>query len=334
MGRNSSVDQEILETVFEYAHDAICVVDLDTDEIIECNPAATDLFGYSREELLSMSASDLHTHNFAEYQEFTDTVNKEGSAWTNELTCYAKHGEEIPSEISATVVEVQGQTCLISVIRDISDRREREEQLQRENQRLETFAQIVSHDLRNPLNVVAGHLELVERDCESEAFEPIESALDRAFDIIDDTMVLAKQGQEVEDPESVQLASMVEQCWEGVKTKGVNLRLDGDREVIADPDRLQHLFENLFRNAVEHGGDDVTITVGTLPDGFYIADSGPGIPAEDRNQIFELGYTTADEGTGFGLTIVQQMAHAHGWSVDVTDSTTGGARFEITGIPD
>jgi nitrogen fixation/metabolism regulation signal transduction histidine kinase len=73
----------------------------------------------------------------------------------------------------------------------------------------------------------------------------------------------------------------------------------------------------------------VTIRVGTFSEGFYVADDGPGIPADDRETVFEQGYTTADEGTGLGLAIVDRIADGHGWEVTVTDSETGGARFEV-----
>ncbi len=110
------------------------------------------------------------------------------------------------------------------------------------------------------------------------------------------------------------------------------------------------MFENLFRNSVEHGStssrtesDDsvehgrcadgaapVTVSVGTTDDGFYVADDGVGIPPEERDDVFERGYTTSDTGTGFGLAIVVEVAQAHGWSVSVTESEDGGARFEFT----
>jgi signal transduction histidine kinase len=76
----------------------------------------------------------------------------------------------------------------------------------------------------------------------------------------------------------------------------------------------------------------VTITVGTLPDGFYVADDGPGIPESDRERIFEAGYSTNRNGTDLGLVIVRDAVEAHGWELAVTESETGGARFEMTGI--
>ena len=91
---------------------------------------------------------------------------------------------------------------------------------------------------------------------------------------------------------------------------------------------------NPFRNAIEHGGSDVALEVGALPDhrGFYVEDTGPGIPKEDQKQVLEPGYTTADDGTGFGLAIVKEIVEAHGWEIRVTDGTDGGACFEISGV--
>jgi signal transduction histidine kinase len=92
------------------------------------------------------------------------------------------------------------------------------------------------------------------------------------------------------------------------------------------------VFENLFRNAVEHAGDDVTITVGTLDGGFYVDDDGPGIPEDERDRVFEAGYSTGEAGTGFGLSIVRDVVEAHGWDIRVVEGADGGARFEITGV--
>jgi signal transduction histidine kinase len=103
-------------------------------------------------------------------------------------------------------------------------------------------------------------------------------------------------------------------------------------EIKADDDRLRQLLENLLRNAIEHGGRDVTVTVGTLDNGMYIEDTGPGIPEEQREDVFAAGYSSGENGTGFGLSIVKQIVNAHGWNVTVTESADGGARFEITGV--
>lgn len=108
----------------------------------------------------------------------------------------------------------------------------------------------------------------------------------------------------------------------------------------ADYDRLLHIFENLFRNAVEHNDPPIAVRVGMLGQppsetdstGLVVEDDGSGVPADDPEQIFEQGYTTRDQGTGLGLSIVQEIAEAHGWSITVTEGEDGGVRVEITGI--
>jgi PAS domain S-box-containing protein len=214
--------------------------------------------------------------------------------------------------------------------------RERTEELERQNQRLEEFATIVSHDLRAPLNVAEGRLELARTDCDSDHLDDVGDALDRMDTLIEDTLTLAREGQMVTERESVEVADIVDRCWERVASPNADLSIDDEFAVCADPDRLQQVFENLFRNAVEHGSTDtaagVSVRVGELADGFYVADDGPGVPEDEREDVFERGYTTSDDGTGFGLAIVHEIASAHGWDVAVTDSEDGGARFEITGV--
>ena len=102
--------------------------------------------------------------------------------------------------------------------------------------------------------------------------------------------------------------------------------------VDADVDRLTQLFENLFRNAVEHGGPDVSVLVDTCEGGFFVADNGPGIPAEKRAEVFKQGVTGSETGTGYGLSIVTDIVEGHGWGIEVGESDAGGARFEVTGI--
>jgi PAS domain S-box-containing protein len=211
----------------------------------------------------------------------------------------------------------------------VQDRRE----LEHQNERLEEFTSVVSHDLRNPLNVAQARATMLQDRCDDESWEHLDktvTALERMESIIEDTLALARQGDTVAEMAPIPITSLVEQCWEGVETAGATLEIADEFTVRGDRERLRHIFENLFRNAVEHGGDHVTVRVGrTGEDRFYVEDTGPGIPAGDRETVFEAGHTTATGGTGFGLTIVKPIAEAHGWEVSVTDGRDGGARFEF-----
>ncbi|WP_244605432.1 sensor histidine kinase [Halorhabdus rudnickae] len=145
-------------------------------------------------------------------------------------------------------------------------------------------------------------------------------------------LTLARQGQQVSDMEPIDLGSFVETCWAKVETATATVVADIDTTIQADPSRVGQLLENLMRNAVEHGSEDVTVRVGPLPDGFYVEDDGPGIPKDKRENVFEPGYSESQGGTGFGLAIVRQIAYAHNWEVQVTESPDGGARFEFARV--
>ena len=210
--------------------------------------------------------------------------------------------------------------------------REREQELTRQNERLKRFAGVVSHDLRNPLNVAQGRVELAREETEIAHLEDAAEALDRSQTLIDDLLTLAREGETTGEREPVALPDLLEACWATVETGEATLRVGTDRTVSADESRLRQLFENLIRNAVEHGSETVTVTVGELEDGFYVEDDGPGVPETERERVFEPGHSTSENGTGFGLAIVRETAKAHGWAVRVTEGSAGGARFEITGV--
>jgi len=243
--------------------------------------------------------------------------------------------------------DVELAELLVTHTASTLDRIERERELQRQNERLESFVSVVSHDLRNPLTVLTGALELAERTGDPEHFERGKRARDRMEQLIEDLLTFARQGESVEDPTPVDVAEVAEASWDAVATAGATLEVHADLELRCHEGRFRELLENLFRNAVEHGstsppsqapedavehgGEQVSVTVGELPDheGFYVADDGPGIPPERRSEVFESGVSTSDDGTGFGLSIVDQIATAHDWEITVTESDAGGARFEV-----
>lgn len=244
------------------------------------------------------------------------------------------------------------QLGLLLVLSDVTDEERYRRQLEAQNDRLEEFTGMVSHDLRNPLNVAQGNSEIIHELLESaktdNGYEPLSdetfdsvvtsaktlsNTLDRMERLIDDLLVLARQGQAIDNCEMVSLAAIADNCWGMVDHKNASLVVADDFTFESDPERLQQFFENLFRNAIEHGGDDVTIKIGSLDgEGFYVEDDGPGIPNEKREVIFDSGFTTNRDGTGFGLAIVKEIVEAHGWTIIVTDSDEGGARFEVTNI--
>ena len=208
---------------------------------------------------------------------------------------------------------------------------QKKQQLEEQNEQLDEFVSVVSHDLRNPIQVVSTTVELAAETGDDEYFERCQRATARMEQLLDDLLALAREQSRELEREPIEVAELVSRCWNTVETADAELDIDTDQVVEADRGRLKQLVENLVGNAIEHAGTDVTVTIGELPreDGFYIADDGPGIPEADREDIFEYGYSNQPNGTGFGLTIVQQVVEDHGWDVRVTESERGGARFEI-----
>jgi len=246
-----------------------------------------------------------------------------------------KHGvfQATHTEVNAFSKEDQALAeLLISHTEQAIDRIERERELTEQKDRLDEFASLISHDLRNPLNVAALRLDLARQQQENPHLADVEQALSRMERLIEDLLVLARQGEAVGEQQPVQLQEVITECWHNVDTARGSLDCNLSGEIQADRSRLASVLENLFRNALEHGSDDVTVTVGPLPDGFYIADDGPGITPDERERVFESGYSTTSDGTGFGLAIVREVVEAHGWEITVTESDEGGARFEITGV--
>jgi signal transduction histidine kinase len=150
---------------------------------------------------------------------------------------------------------------------------------------------------------------------------------------VDDTLTLARQGATVSETEPIDVDPFLRKCWGMIEPGTARLEVADAVTIRGDRDRLRHVFENLFRNAVEHGGDDVTVWVGRAgEDTVFVEDDGAGIPPDDREAVFEPGHTSVVGGTGFGLTIVRRIVRAHGWAVTITEGSEGGARFEITDV--
>jgi len=208
-----------------------------------------------------------------------------------------------------------------------------EAELERQNERLEEFAGVVSHDLRNPLNAASGYLELAREGGHEGAFDRVADALGRMEALVDDLLALAKQGEAVDALETVSLEAVVDEAWATAGAERATLDVSGELGTVdCDRSRLRQLFENLLRNAVEHAEPAVTVTIRRTEDGFLVEDDGPGVPADERTAVFEAGHTTNAEGTGFGLNIVRTIAQAHGWSVTLEEGTEGGARFVFAGV--
>lgn len=198
--------------------------------------------------------------------------------------------------------------------------------------RLDRVSRMLRHDFASPITVARGSLDLAEETGEPAHFDRTRQALERIEGLVATIELLADADERVEEVDAVELGEVARDAWTTVDADDATLEVASNRIVIADRRAFQELFANLFTNAVEHGGRSATVRVGANPEGFFVEDDGPGIPEGDRQRIFDWGVSDRGGHRGIGLHIVEEIAIAHGWSIDVTDGEAGGARFVFSGV--
>lgn len=321
------------DALFRYAPDLVDIHNGD-GELIKANQRLCDILDYSKDELLEMRVWEIDKNiTETEVREMWDGM-EHGDVHQLETEYQCRDGSTISVEVRIVKVKIIDEDRFLAIARDVSEEKAYREQLEARNESLRKFSNIVSHDLRNPLNVAQGRLQLAQEACETEHHDAIGQSLDRMEQLIDDLLVLSHEGAELGEQEVVDLGDLASDCWDIVESDTAQLCVNIDRSVYADRSRLQQVLENLFRNAIEHGGSNVTVTFGELPsgDGFYIEDSGDGIPPEAEDQLFDTGFSTNPDGTGFGLNIAREVVEAHGWDIDTTNGSVSGARFEVYNV--
>jgi PAS domain S-box-containing protein len=339
--------QDRFRHLFNSIQDPVVELEIvDGDPIVRSvNRAFEDVFGYPSEDIRGESLNEFIVPD--EYKdEAADLDSRTSNGKYNDavLTREAVDGNR-EFLYQGIPYEQDGNRYAFAVYSDITDQKRRKAELEQKRQQLDEFASILTHDLRNPINIAEGYLEQVKESDNEEYVEIIERAHDRMKAIIDNTLTLTRESQAVNDVETVSMTEIAESGWELVETNGSELQVVNEFAVVGDSDRLGRLIENLFRNAIDHNDEAVTVRVGVhdtlttaaqtgdaAESAFYIADDGTGIPKSERDQVFEVGGTTSDEGTGLGLPIVKRIAEAHGWTVQIAESVDGGAKFIFTNV--
>ncbi len=316
--------ETLLNQIFEQVPASLYVKDTEGRHLLmsEYDDMTTDAIGKTDLELYDPElaeesyADDMHVIEEGEPIHNKEEYNPENDDWTltSKVPWYGEDGE------------IKG---LIGVTRFITDKKEYEREIERKNERLERFAGVLGHDLRNPLNVAQGQVELAREERDSEHLEKAAASLRRMEAFIENLLQLAKKGESINETSDVDFGSTFEKAWKSVDTGEATYEIVDSFSGEADESRLIDLFSNLIRNSVEHNAQAPHIEIGTTEYGFYYEDDGTGIPAEMRDSIFEPGVSGTEEGTGFGLAIVKEITEAHGWTIGVTDGEAGGARFEV-----
>lgn len=323
------------ETILKHSSDYVMIVD-GNGIVQHVTPPIEHVMGYDPSDVVGENAFDfVHEDDLEEAMEVLSKIATEPEK-EQSVEYRAQHLDG-----TWRWLEVRGRNLLenpviegvLVNVRDITKRKEREQDLERQKNRLEDLTAFLSHDLKNQLTLVDGRLGMIDTNGENEHLVIAKQTTDRMADMIDNFAELSKKGQIPTTTEPVDIESIVEDCWSRLRTEEATVRVEESFTVEGDVDQLKGLFENLLQNAITHVGPDVTIRIGSLErgEGFYVEDDGPGIPTDHSNieKYFAPGFSTDDEQEGFGLAFVKHIADAHGWTVELVEGEMGGARFQF-----
>ena len=327
--------------LFENIPDAAVVLayDQQTPIVRAVNSAFSTVFGYDEEQIRDESLNEfIVPDGHSDEAEDIDRQVVAGEQVEREVKRETEDGEVRDFLFRTVPMEkTTGELEAYSIYTDVTDRRQRTRELREHNKRLEEVTTVVTHDLRNPLSIAQSHLSFAMEDLDEsldgyEFLRDVEDAIERMERLSEDLLTLARHGKRVTETQSVDFSEVSQQAWADTDSSGGELVIETSGNIEADEGQLNTLLGHLFQNAITHAGPNVTVTVGTTTDGFYVHDDGPGIAAEKQNKVLEYGYTTETGGTGLGLSIVRSIVTAHGWDIKLTESNTGGVRFDITDV--
>lgn len=323
------------DALAEVSADGIITID-DRSIIRYVNPAVERILGYDPSELrgeplVTIIPDRLNQGHVEAFERYLETGEKHLD-WTYiELPGCHKDSHEVPLGISFNEFTHDSNRYFVGTFRDISQRKEVEQKLEQQNEQLNQFANLLAHELRNPLEIAQIYLDFLD-DSDEATINEIAEALDQIDQIIEVLLILARNQNDVVDREPVSLTGVVKDAWTNTTTGDAVVEVKSTQVLRVNPTHLQLLLENLFRNAIEHSDGTVTVRVGALDDGFYVEDTGPGIPEDKSDTVVEAGFTTDADGIGLGLTFVTQLADIYGWEFAIMESDEGGARFEFTDV--
>lgn len=339
------LSEEALRVVYHSVNEAIFVHGPD-GKFIDANKTGAEMFGYSREEIRQGEVEDFSSGNPPYTQENAlERVRKaaEGNPQKFEWQGKDRDGNVFWKEVSLSRAFIDGELRILSIVRDIDERKQYEDQLETQRDNLKVLNQVVRHDIRNVLQVVLTCSEILEPHVAKEGSEYVERLLEAARDAIEIT-TMAKEVTEVMlqsdvDPSPVRMRHVLKREIDNVRSthERATIRIDGsipDVEVLAD-DLLESVFRNLLKNGIKHNDKDspmITVTAERGDDRVQvrIADNGPGVPDERKRQIFQEGETELEsEGTGIGLYLAETLVDRYDGEIWVKDNEPEGSVFVV-----
>ncbi len=254
--RSRATHLERVETIIEALGDPVYTTDR-RGELTYVNDAFVELTGYDVDTAIGSQAAELlkDAAGHEAVQAAIRRAYRSDAPERFEFDLHTADGETVPCEDHLSLLPTHDEfRGTAGVIRDVSRRQEREATLRRQRDQLDEFAAVVSHDLQNPLSVALGHVQLALETDSTDRLGAAVNALERIDRLADDILERARSGTVIDDPQPVAVGDVVTDAWAVTDTAGATLVVDGDLPTVsADSSRLGGLFENLFRNAIEHG---------------------------------------------------------------------------------
>ncbi len=327
-----------LQELSENTDDALWVFSADWGTVRFVNAAYERIFGHPVSELQENPQSFVHRIAAEDRDRIQQAMKRASDGHSVQIEYRVNKSDALQLWVESRckpITDAKGDVdFIVGFTRDITERKLHDQQLVEKNAQLEQFTSTVAHDLRNPLNVADGYIDLAREAHDSPYLKTAAGALSRMNTLINELLTLAKEGAVLKDRRKITLSELVQTSSQNILMPEATLEIRDSKQIRCDPARTIEAIENILRNAIEHGGPSVTIIAGMLEDGtgFYIEDTGPGIPDVERTVVFDRGYSNSAHGTGFGLAIVKQVVDAHEWEIRVTEGAHGGARFEISDV--
>jgi PAS domain S-box-containing protein len=314
------------------------------------------LFGYARAELVGQPVEmlvprDTRAHHPAFRNQFVHNLQARPMGGGRDLFGVHKSGAEIPVEIGLIPIEMDDGPVVLASVVDITVRKRAEAELRRSNSELEQFAYVASHDLQEPLRMVASYVQLLSRRyrgrLDADADDFIGFAVDGAFrmqrliqDLLAYSRVSTRGSPMVPTDVGEALGGALASLRLAAQEAGAQVTSDPLPRVRADPGQLEHLFLNLVGNAIKFRGDRAPVVhVSAETDGddawhFSVRDNGIGIEPEYFDRIFvvfqRLHGRERYDGTGIGLAIAKKIVERHGGRIWVESEPGHGATFHFT----
>jgi len=343
--------EELQQIKFALDQSAIVAVTDVPGRIRYVNDKFCEISKYSREQLIGQDHRIVNSgyHPKSMIRELWQTIAR-GQVWRGELRNRARDGSIY--WVDTTIVpflDDRGKPWQYMAIRyDITDRKRNEERL-RDQAALSTLGQmaaVVAHEVRNPLAGIRGGAQLIQSliGAESEAGEiaaAMIARVDALNELVGDLLLYARHREPAIAPIDIAalFGDLVASARLGAEASGTEFSVSPDCtiEVMADLDQLRIVLNNLILNAVQAVSGHGRIELGASRQGgvvvLTVADTGPGIPPEDRQRIFEPFFTTRLRGTGLGVPTARKFVEAHGGTIDYLDRPGGGTIVRVT-LPD